>query len=411
MRTTVASRNRARGYVATAFLDAALVMIAACSDGATPTTLTSSPPPLVPPTPVLASIQVTPGSATLYHAETLPLTVLLRDPTGQPITYADSMSFVSSSDQVATVDAHGLITAVGLGQASISVSVTLHDSTKRAAVVMTVARPAGRLAFSYSSAPSIPSQIYTLAPDGTDLRQVTADGRGAGHPSWSPDGARIAFERSDSGSVSSIYAVNADGSNLVRIAGPGNSPTWLADGRIAFVCTAGVCVTSANGAAAQTLIPSDALPDAADFDFTWSPDGSMVAFTRESDLDGDPFNQVYVMNADGSRLQRLASLPGGQWSQSSPRWSPDGKRIVFWSTGYGVSIINPDGSNFHSISGFAGITARPDWSPDGTHIVFGTMNNFFVANANGSGMVQFVNAALTPAAGSSYGDWWSWSSR
>jgi Tol biopolymer transport system component len=357
-------------------------------------------------------MQVTPGSATLYPSESVALSVLLRDQSGQEIPHADSTSFVSSSDQVAMVDTHGLVTPTGLGQASITVSATLNGLTKRLAVPITVARPAGRLAFSYTFDASIAAQIYTSAPDGTDIRQVTTGPRSADHPSWSPDGARIVFDRAVSDTASGIFVVNADGSNAVEIAASGNSPTWLPDGRIAFMCSAGVCVTDANGANARTLIPRADAADAFDYDFTWSPDGSMVAFTHESDITGDPWNQVYVMNADGSGVRRLTATPGPQFQESSPRWSPDGKRIVLWNGGYGVSVIDANGSNFHFISSYRGLTARPAWSPDGTHIVLGTeLDHFFVANADGVGAIEDVHTALSPGANSPYGGWWAWSSR
>ncbi|HEY2162342.1 MAG TPA: Ig-like domain-containing protein [Gemmatimonadaceae bacterium] len=139
MKTTVGSCNHTPACVARGFVVATLVTISACSDRAAPTALDSSPPPPVPslPVPVLVSIQVTPGSATLYHGETVTLFVLLLDQTAQEIPHADSTRFVSSSDQVATVDAHGVITPIGLGQASITVSATLnmaHGSSSTARI-------------------------------------------------------------------------------------------------------------------------------------------------------------------------------------------------------------------------------------------------------------------------------------
>lgn len=413
MRTTVGSSNR-RGVSVARLLVTALVTIAACSDRAAPTALTSSPPPPVSsqPVPVLVSLQVTPGSATLYHGETVALLVVLGDQSGQEIPHADSTSFVSSSDQVATVDTHGLITPVGLGQASITVSATLNGLTKSVTIPITVARPAGRLAFSYTFDQSIAAQIYTSAPDGTDIKQVTMGAQSAGHPSWSPDGARIVFDRQVSETTTGIFVVNADGSNTIQIAASGDSPTWLPDGRIAFMCSVGVCVADANGAGVRTLIPNAAPADAFDYDFTWSPDGSMVAFTRVADITGDPWNQVYVMNADGSGAHPLTSTPVNQWQESLPSWSPDGKQIVFWSNGYGVSVSDVDGSNFHFIPTYGGVTARPAWSPDGTHIVLGTeFDHFFIANADGPEAVQIIHTALSPGANSPYGGWWAWSSR
>ena len=52
----------------------------------------------------------------------------------------------------------------------------------------------------------------------------------------------------------------------------------------------------------------------------WSPDGRRLAFVRDE--------EIWVMEADGSRLTRVAGKPGGG---RAPRWSPDGHRIAFLS--------------------------------------------------------------------------------
>jgi len=73
----------------------------------------------------------------------------------------------------------------------------------------------------------------------------------------------------------------------------------------------------------------------------WSPDGRQIVFT--SDRDGDP--EIYVVNADGSDLRRLTSVPG---RDAHPSFSRDGKRIVFQSPRDGgdtnVYVMNLDGS-------------------------------------------------------------------
>jgi dipeptidyl aminopeptidase/acylaminoacyl peptidase len=52
----------------------------------------------------------------------------------------------------------------------------------------------------------------------------------------------------------------------------------------------------------------------------WSPDGRRLAFVRD--------DEVWVVEADGSRLVRVVAKPGGG---RDPRWSPDGKRLAFLS--------------------------------------------------------------------------------
>jgi Tol biopolymer transport system component len=64
------------------------------------------------------------------------------------------------------------------------------------------------------------------------------------------------------------------------------------------------------------------------FDLTL--DGSMVTYT---DFDTNGFDQVFVMDADGSDQRRLTHTPGGvTLAQTPPQWSPNGSTIAYWAT-------------------------------------------------------------------------------
>ena len=56
----------------------------------------------------------------------------------------------------------------------------------------------------------------------------------------------------------------------------------------------------------------------------WSPDGRRIAFSSERDGNAE----IYVMDADGSELARLTSSPG---KDRFPSWSPGGQYIAFSS--------------------------------------------------------------------------------
>src|SRR5881296_56665 len=93
-----------------------------------------------------------------------------------------------------------------------------------------------------------------------------------------------------------------------------------------------------------------------------SPDGKTIVFELLGDL--------YTMPATGGAATRITSGPA---FDSQPRWSPDGKRIVFLSDRSGaenVWICDPDGTHSKALTkGTNNLYASPDWTPDGNYIV------------------------------------------
>src|SRR4029077_13628440 len=86
----------------------------------------------------------------------------------------------------------------------------------------------------------------------------------------------------------------------------------------------------------------------------------------------DGNSDIYVMNADGSNVQRLTNYP--TWNDA-PRWSPDGTRIVFQSLRGGyvtdIYVMNADGTNQTRLTyTLADDHLSPIFSPDGKRIAF-----------------------------------------
>src|SRR5262245_41372864 len=102
-----------------------------------------------------------------------------------------------------------------------------------------------------------------------------------------------------------------------------------------------------------------------------SPDGKRVAFTvREDTLEtGKSNTDVYVMNIDGTNIRRMTSDPA---ADTSPKWSHDGKAILFISTrkdGSQAWMIPADGGEATQLTTFAMEVDNLDWVPDGKRIV------------------------------------------
>lgn len=212
----------------------------------------------------------------------------------------------------------------------------------------------GRLAF--VSERDGNSEIYAVNADGTDPVRLTTNTATDEGPAWSPDGKRIAFvSNRDSGAEplggSDIYTMDADGSNVVRLTfGSFNSgPSWSPDGRkIVFSGlrdgNLGIFVMSLDN---PTTITNVGHARGYQVDPAWSPDGSKIAFT--SDWRAFDFvYDAYVAKADGSGISILfegpfLSIDGPQF-YFQPAWSPDGGKIAVVVCAYAWDTCYPNSS-------------------------------------------------------------------
>lgn len=99
-----------------------------------------------------------------------------------------------------------------------------------------------------------------------------------------------------------------------------------------------------------------------------SPDGKRVAFTiGDVNFDANKvITQIYVVPVDGGSMKQLTN---GATSATSPRWSPDGKKIAYIDGGQ-IWVMENDGDNKDQVTKVSTNAAAPVWSPDGKWIAF-----------------------------------------
>jgi len=204
--------------------------------------------------------------------------------------------------------------------------------------------------------------------------RLTKDGGFKQHLVWSPDGKKLLFTRIHEGKMG-LWTMNADGSELKPLLQGQNTPhfdgSWSPDSkRVVFVFdvlqgTDGkfqINTVNADGSESKTVIPHKAFEESP----RWSPDGKGLLFV--STRDGN--QEIYRADADGKNIKRLTSEVAADYA---PSWSPDGKQIAFTSGRGGnleIHVMDADGSNVRRLTNNTAMDYWPVWSPDGKRIAF-----------------------------------------
>ncbi len=134
-----------------------------------------------------------------------------------------------------------------------------------------------------------------------------------------------------------------------------------------------------------------------------SPDGRQIVFassrTTETNMEGNL--EVFVMDVDGGNISQLTFTIAGI-SNAQPRWSPNGRHIVYHSNMHGnfeIYLINPDGTELTRVTEYPGFDMFPEWSPNGKQLAILRDVDIYLIDLDGTNPIQLTeNVALNQMA-------------
>ena len=218
--------------------------------------------------------------------------------------------------------------------------------------------------------------------DKSELNIFTTDNHFINKPTWSPDGRRIGFSANISGSYG-IFSVDALGSDLRTIIDTPNDelyPDWSPDNKlVAYSVLNGADVgsfmsisvvdTSNSRVRQLTKGPLDMMAE-------WSPNGKYVAFRRD-DASSNLHGRIFRVNSiDGSGLIQLGNP---DYENFFPVFSPDGSLITYsrtkdWNL-FEAVVSSVDGSNIQVVklpnvsSGYHSLQFDPIIAPNQSPVI------------------------------------------
>jgi Tol biopolymer transport system component len=282
------------------------------------------------------------------------------------------------------------LTALLIGVAAVAVAwATLPLSGTRTTPSTTggsgLRAPMGTIAFMRVTAEGDRAGADALEVANGNTR-VLADGPFAVYPVWSPDGGAVAFGTGPDYDHSELTVARTTDPDLqltdlgVRFRGP---ISWSPDGtKIAYVRSE----EGPNASDAVAVIGADGTNDHIVLrglswqSVSWSPDGTRLLLVgnpaNPDNIAGPTDWDIYSVRLDGTDMVQLTRSQGWEHLAS---WAPDGRSILFTRSTEtsddadypsDVWVMNADGSNAHPLTDWHGFDGWPVWSSDGDWIAF-----------------------------------------
>ena len=259
--------------------------------------------------------------------------------------------------------------------------------------------------------------IFTMRPGqgeasniATQLTYYTGNvyGNDISELAWSPDGTRLAYSRvANYGNVNGVYVVASDGTTAtpVTIAAEGKHPSWAPDGgKIAFAKGDTIETTNPDGSNALAPLAGGSKAE----EPAWSPDGAQIAFGTVAYY--STYKDLHINPAPGcgpSPVVLTIPYPAEYTQWIDAAWSPAGDRVAYRST-------HENGTGYYRVTGRYGEGDHPlvkvqkvnmgggippSWSPDGLRLTFGgydfsgtPKNEVYVGNSDGSGSITSITS-------------------
>jgi eukaryotic-like serine/threonine-protein kinase len=258
----------------------------------------------------------------------------------------------------------------------------------------------------------------------SEPRRITNDQRNKSSPVWTADGKEIVYVGGDSTGFLAMYRVPASGGTPQRMEGIGDYAVDLAIApkghRLVYSRSfrdyniwrmplpASEPRASASGLAASASAAPTKFLSSTRYESSpaYSPDGKRIAFS--SNRGG--VRQIWVADADGSNPVALTNFTEGV--AGVPKWSPDGQTIVFDARPEGLAdiySIKADGGTPKRLTDHPAEDHLPCYSADGRWIYFASLRSgerqLYRIPANGGEALQITHKGAYASMASPDGKW------